>query len=160
MIQSEPCNSLSILGFYVFILVKAGQIEFRLLIWQWRLRFITPQTLGIITKVFGTTCAHLTIDPNLKSDELHKRIWTKVLYTSGPNLVIPGWMSDDLWHGQAQGWHIQADRDAGSDNTRRPILAWGKNASRVLAMCVQTQMICGNIMQSTNSILRAKCTRQ
>ena len=53
----------------------------------------------------------------------HKTIGisTKVFYTYGPNLVILAWTGDELSGGQSW-WRT----DAGNDNTRRPILALGK----------------------------------
>ena len=49
-------------------------------------------------------------------------ILTKVVYTYGLNLVILAWTGDELSRGQ-NWWRT----DAGNDNTRRPILASGKN---------------------------------
>ena len=58
---------------------------------------------------------------------------TKVFYTYGPNLVILARTGDELSRGQACGYrtHRRTHRqtDAGNDNTRRPKLASGKNAS-------------------------------
>ena len=54
---------------------------------------------------------------------------TKVLYSSGPNLVILTSMGDQLLRRKARGWHthghIQTQTDAGNNNTRRPKLATG-----------------------------------
>ena len=61
-------------------------------------------------------------------------ILTKVFYTYGPNLVILAWTGDELSRGQTCG---RTDRqtdwrtDAGNDNTRRPILASGKNCKNI-----------------------------
>ena len=41
-------------------------------------------------------------DPQQKTKTKKIRILTKVLCTSGPNLVILAWMADELWCGQAQ----------------------------------------------------------
>ena len=71
----------------------------------WWSRLITPKKIGILTKVFCT---------------------------SGPKLVIPAWMGDELSCGQTRDWqtHRQTNRhthmDTGNDNTRRPKLASGK----------------------------------
>ena len=57
-------------------------------------------------------------------------ILTKVFYTYGPNLVILAWMGDELSRGQTwwrTDWRTDGRTDAGNDNTRRPILASGKN---------------------------------
>ena len=57
-------------------------------------------------------------------------ILTKVFYTYGPNLVILAWTGDELSRGQTCGrtdWRTDWRTDAGNDNTRRPILASGKN---------------------------------
>ena len=57
-------------------------------------------------------------------------ILTKVFYTYGPNLVILAWTGDELSRGQTW-WRTDGltdgRTDAGNDNTRRPILASGKN---------------------------------
>ena len=56
-------------------------------------------------------------------------ILTKVFYTYGPNLVILAWTGDELSRGQTW-WRTDWRTDAGNDNTRRPILASGKNYTR------------------------------
>ena len=60
-------------------------------------------------------------------------ILTNVLFTSGPNLVIPAPMGHKLSYGQACDWYTdrQTDmqKDTGNDNTRRQKLATGKNES-------------------------------
>ena len=57
-------------------------------------------------------------------------ILTKVFYTYAPNLVILAWTGDELSRGQTW-WRTDGRTDgrtdAGNDNTRRPILASGKN---------------------------------
>ena len=57
-------------------------------------------------------------------------ILTKVFYTYGSNLVILAWTGDELSRGQTW-WRTDGRTDwrtdAGNDNTRRPILASGKN---------------------------------
>ena len=53
-------------------------------------------------------------------------ISTKVFYTYGSNLVILAWTGDELSRGQTW-WRTDGRTDAGNDNTRRPILASGKN---------------------------------
>ena len=59
-------------------------------------------------------------------------ILTKVFYTYAPNLVILAWTGDELSRGQTW-WRTDGRTDwrtdAGNDNTRRPILASGKNAA-------------------------------
>ena len=58
-------------------------------------------------------------------------ILTKVFYIYGPNLVILAETGHELSRGQARDWHTDGHThrqiDAGNDNTRRPILASGKN---------------------------------
>ena len=58
-------------------------------------------------------------------------ILTKVFYIYGPNLVILADTGHELSCGQACDWrtdgHTHRQTDAGNDNTRRPILASGKN---------------------------------
>ena len=58
-------------------------------------------------------------------------ILTKVFYIYGPNLVILADTGHELSRGQARDWrtdgHTHRQTDAGNDNTRRPILASGKN---------------------------------
>ena len=62
---------------------------------------------------------------------------TKVFCIFGPNLAILAWTGPELSPGQASDWHTdrQTDThththtDAGNDNTRKPKLASGKNAS-------------------------------
>ena len=58
-------------------------------------------------------------------------ILTKVFYIYGPNLVILAETGHELSCGQARDWHTDGhthtQTDAGNDNTRRPILASGKN---------------------------------
>ena len=57
-------------------------------------------------------------------------ILTKVFYAYGPNLVILAWTGDELSRGQTwwwTDWRTDWRTDAGNDNTRRPILASGKN---------------------------------
>ena len=58
-------------------------------------------------------------------------ILTKVFYIYGPNLVILADTGHELSRGQARDWrtdgHTHTQTDAGNDNTRRPILASGKN---------------------------------
>ena len=58
-------------------------------------------------------------------------ILTKVFYIYGPNLVILADTGHELSHGQARDWRTDGrthtQTDAGNDNTRRPILASGKN---------------------------------
>ena len=59
-------------------------------------------------------------------------ILTKVFYIYGPNLVILADTGHELSRGQAHDWRTDGrthtQTDAGNDNTRRPILASGKNA--------------------------------
>ena len=59
-------------------------------------------------------------------------ILTKVFYIYGPNLVILADTGHELSRGQARDWrtdgHTHTQTDAGNDNTRRPILASGKNS--------------------------------
>ena len=59
----------------------------------------TPQTIGILTKVF---------------------------YSYGPNLVILACTGNELLRGQTW-WRTDWRTDGGNDNTRRPKLASGKN---------------------------------
>ena len=58
-------------------------------------------------------------------------ILTKVFYIYGPNLVILAETGHELSRGQARDWRTDGrthtQTDAGNDNTRRPILASGKN---------------------------------
>ena len=58
-------------------------------------------------------------------------ILTKVFYVYGPNLVILADTGHELSRGQAHDWRTDGQThtqtDAGNDNTRRPILASGKN---------------------------------
>ena len=58
-------------------------------------------------------------------------ILTKVFYICCPNLVILAETGHELSRGQARDWHTDGhthtQTDAGNDNTRRPILASGKN---------------------------------
>ena len=58
-------------------------------------------------------------------------ILTKVFYVYGPNLVILADTGHELSRGQARDWRTDGQThtqtDAGNDNTRRPILASGKN---------------------------------
>ena len=58
-------------------------------------------------------------------------ILTKVFYIYGPNLVILADTGHELSRGQARDWRTDGQThtqtDAGNDNTRRPILASGKN---------------------------------
>ena len=58
-------------------------------------------------------------------------ILTKVFYAYGPNLVILADTGHELSRGQARDWRTDGrthtQTDAGNDNTRRPILASGKN---------------------------------
>ena len=58
-------------------------------------------------------------------------ILTKVFYIYGPNLVILAETGHELSRGQARDWHTDGhthtQTDAGNDNTRRLILASGKN---------------------------------
>ena len=58
-------------------------------------------------------------------------ILTKVFYIDGPNLVILAETGHELSRGQTRDWrtdgHTHTQTDAGNDNTRRPILASGKN---------------------------------
>ena len=60
-------------------------------------------------------------------------ILTKVFYIYGPNLVVLAETGHELSRGQAHDWHTDGhthtQTDAGNDNTRRPILASGKNSS-------------------------------
>ena len=122
-----------------------------------------PKTTGILTKVLSTS------GPNLVAlawtgDELSRRqaqngvnfdfevkfdlegqgqsppktigILTKVFYVYGPNLVILADTGHELSRGQARDWRTDGQThtqtDAGNDNTRRPILASGKNGWAVL----------------------------
>ena len=61
-------------------------------------------------------------------------ILTKVFYTYAPNLVILAWTGDELSRGQTW-WRTDGRTDwrtdAGNDNTRRPILASGKNCCEI-----------------------------
>ena len=111
----------------------------------------TPKTTRILTKVFSTSGPNLValawtgdelshgqaqngvnFDFKVKFDLEGQGqsppktigILTKVFYTYGPNLVILAWMGDELSRGQTW-WRT----DAGN-NTRRPILASGKNLWR------------------------------
>ena len=84
-------------------------------------------------------------------------ILTKVFYTYGPNLVILAWTGDELSRGQTW-WRTDGltdgRTDAGNDNTRRPILASGKNQKFIycrpslMSPCVQscqsTPVVCTN----------------
>ena len=58
-------------------------------------------------------------------------ILTKVFYIYSSNLVILADTGHELSRGQARDWrtdgHTHRQTDAGNDNTRRPILASGKN---------------------------------
>ena len=60
-------------------------------------------------------------------------IFTKVFYIYGPNLVILAETGHELSRGQAPDWRTDGQThtqtDAGNDNTRRPILASGKNVN-------------------------------
>ena len=66
-------------------------------------------------------------------------ILTKVFYTYAPNLVILAWTGDELSRGQTW-WRTDGRTDgrtdAGNDNTRRPILASGKNSSDSMLVTV------------------------
>ena len=106
----------------------------------------TPQTIGILTKLFWTSGPNLVVLAWAGDELLHRHaqngvnfdleakfdlegqgqsphktigILTKVFYTYGPNLVMLAWT----------GWWVIAwtnlVTDAGNDNTRRPILASG-----------------------------------
>ena len=95
-----------------------------------------PKLTRILTQVFGTFGPNLVIlawtgdelscrqaqngvnfDFEVKFDlEGHSQsppktiqILTKVFYTYGPNLVILGWMGDELSRGQAGGWRTHTD---------------------------------------------------
>ena len=75
-------------------------------------------------------------------------ILTKVFYTYGPNLVILAWTGDELSRGQTW-WRTDWRTDAGNDNTRRPILASGKNSEHpsgrlkiLLNSCVRQLLPC------------------
>ena len=117
----------------------------------------TPKTTGFLTKVFSTSGPNLvalawTVD-ELSREQAQNGvnfdfevkfdlegqgqsppktigILTKVFYTYGPNLVILAWTGDELLRGQTW-WRTDGltdgRTDAGNDNTRRPILASGKN---------------------------------
>ena len=62
---------------------------------------------------------------------------TKVFCTFTQNLMMLAWTSGELSRGQARVWYTHTDTrthrhtDAGNDNTRRPKLASGKNATRL-----------------------------
>ena len=117
----------------------------------------TPKTTGFLTKVFSTSGPNLvalawTVD-ELSREQAQNGvnfdfevkfdlegqgqsppktigILTKVFYTYGPNLVILAWTGDELSRGQTwwrTDWRTDGRTDAGNDNTRRPILASGKN---------------------------------
>ena len=113
----------------------------------------TPKTTGILTKVFSTSDPNLValawtgdelscgqaqngvnFDFEVEFDLAGQGqsppktigILTKVFYTYGPNLVILAWTSDELSCGQTL-WLTDRRTDAGNYNTRRPILALGKN---------------------------------
>ena len=70
-------------------------------------------------------------------------ILTKVFYTYGPNLVILAWTGDELSRGQTW-WRTDGltdgRTDAGNDNTRRPILASGKNQSKIQTKSIVLQL--------------------
>ena len=57
-------------------------------------------------------------------------ILTKVFYTYSPHLVILAWRGDELSRGQTW-WRTDGRTDAGNNNTRRPILASGKNGQHL-----------------------------
>ena len=112
-----------------------------------------PKTTGILNKVFITSGSNL-VALAWTGDELSRGqaqngvnfhfevkfdlegqgqsppktigILTKVFYTNGPNLVILAWTGDEVSRGQTW-WRTDGRTDAGNDNTRRPILASGKN---------------------------------
>ena len=115
----------------------------------------TLKTTGILNKVFSTSGPNLValawtgdelsrgeaqngvnFDFEVKFDlegqgQLPPKtigILTKVFYTYAPNLVILAWTGDELSRGQTW-WRTDGLTDAGNDNTRRPILASGKNAN-------------------------------
>ena len=123
----------------------------------------TPKTTGFLTKVFSTSGPNLvalawTVD-ELSREQAQNGvnfdfevkfdlegqgqsppktigILTKVFYTYGPNLVILAWTGDELSRGQTwwrTDWRTDGRTDAGNDNTRRPILASGKN--QVIQIC-------------------------
>ena len=117
----------------------------------------TPKTTGILTKVFSTSGPNLVAlawtGDELSCGQAHNGvnfffevkfdlegqgqsppktigILTKVFYAYGPNLVILAWTDDELSRGQTwwrREWWTDWRTDAGNDNTRRPILASGKN---------------------------------
>ena len=122
----------------------------------------TPKTTGFLTKVFSTSGPNLvalawTVD-ELSREQAQNGvnfdfevkfdlegqgqsppktigILTKVFYTYGPNLVILAWTGDELSRGQTwwrTDWRTDGRTDAGNDNTRRPILASGKNLKTCL----------------------------
>ena len=123
----------------------------------------TPKTTGISTKVFSTTGQNLValawtgdelshgqapngvnfdfevkFDLESQGQSPPKTIWilTKVFYSYGPNLVILAWTGDELSRGQTW-WRTDGltdgRTDAGNDNTRRPILASGKNVYDIIS---------------------------
>ena len=80
-------------------------------------------------------------------------ILTKVFYTYGPNLVILAWTGDELSRGQTwwrTDWRTDGRTDAGNDNTRRPILASGKN--------VFTDVICNILLLWGGAYWLIQCT--
>ena len=121
----------------------------------------TPKTTGFLNKVFSTSGPNLvalawTVD-ELSREQAQNGvnfdfevkfdlegqgqsppktigILTKVFYTYGPNLVILAWTGDELSRGQTW-WRTDGltdgRTDAGNDNTRRPILASGKNCCEI-----------------------------
>ena len=98
----------------------------------------TPKIIGILTKIFFTSCPNLVI-PACTGDKLSRRqaqngvnfdfevkfdlegqgqspkktmgILTKVFYTYGPNLVILTWMGDELSRGQASDYRTHGQTD-------------------------------------------------
>ena len=130
----------------------------------------TPKTTGFLTKVFSTSGPNLvalawTVD-ELSREQAQNGvnfdfevkfdlegqgqsppktigILTKVFYTYGPNLVILAWTGDELSRGQTwwrTDWRTDGRTDAGNDNTRRPILASGKNWWVFCWMFCQSQL--------------------
>ena len=128
----------------------------------------SPKTTGILTKVFSTSDPNLVALP-WTGDELSRGqaqngvnfdfevkfdlegqdqsppktigIWTKVFYTYDQNLVILAWTGDELSRGQTW-WRTDWRTDAGNDNTRRPILASGKNWNeQFYRMCCEMLML-------------------
>ena len=99
---------------------------------SWRSKSFAPKTTGSLTKVF---------------------------WISEPNLVILAWSGDELWCGQAWGWHIRThmntntQTDAGNDNTWRPKLTWGKKCMCLLLLLLLSLSLSSSLSSSSSSQL-------